>query len=246
MRSVGNGHRSACPFFCSTSLAQASAIYLSRIDSSSSMTSGSSSRSMSSGIVIVPVWGVLVPAVCCYPIIALPFSAHVAGFVGGHFAAGGGPQEDDCVVFSSISSISGSLFWTARFITIGDRDGTLSEAIGIAWYALIRLWDCVCGFGSAFLAFLFMNASNFYTTSLTLSFTVATFLSTLDIMAASSRAFVVSVGGRFATISTSFLFSSCNSAIWDPIAFMRFNIAFDWDRAVGPARAAVSSSLRRF
>jgi hypothetical protein len=96
------------------------------------MTSGSSSRSNSSGIIIVPVGGVLAPAVGCYPIIALPFSAHVAGFLGGHFSAGGGPQEDDCVVSASSWSIYGSLFWTARLITMGDRDGTLSEAIGIA------------------------------------------------------------------------------------------------------------------
>jgi hypothetical protein len=89
------------------------------------------------------------------------------------------------------------------------------------------LWDCVGGFGNAFLALLFINASNFDTTSLTLSFTVATFLSTLDMMAASSRAFVVGVSGRFATVLSSILFCSCNSAIWVPIAFMRFYIAFD-------------------
>jgi hypothetical protein len=96
------------------------------------MTSGSSSRSMSSGMIIVPDGGAMAPAVGCYPTTALPFSALVGGFVGGHLAAGGGPQEDDCVVSSSIWSIAGCLFWAVRLITMGDRDGTLSEAIGIA------------------------------------------------------------------------------------------------------------------
>jgi hypothetical protein len=63
-------------------LAYVMARYLSKISSSSSMTSGSSSRSMSSGIVVMTIGGAMMPFVGFYPTFLFPFSAVVGGFVG--------------------------------------------------------------------------------------------------------------------------------------------------------------------
>jgi hypothetical protein len=65
------------PAYYPVSLAYVMAIYLSNISSSSSMTSGSFSRSNSSGTVILSSGGAIITVCVGYPTIALPFSARV-------------------------------------------------------------------------------------------------------------------------------------------------------------------------
>jgi hypothetical protein len=85
------------------SLAYVIAIYLSKISSSSSMTSGSSSSSISSGTVVIAFGGVLITVGICYPTNALPFSALVGAFLGGLYVVGGF-SIDDWAVFALIRS----------------------------------------------------------------------------------------------------------------------------------------------
>ena len=85
------------------SLVYVIAIYLSKISSSSSMTSGSSSSSMSSGTVIISFGGVLNTVDIIYPTNALPFSALVGAFLGGLYLVGGF-SIDDWAVFALIRS----------------------------------------------------------------------------------------------------------------------------------------------
>jgi hypothetical protein len=102
--------------------------------------------------------------------------------------------------------------------------------------------------GGAYYNFLdlsFMYVSNLEITSLTRSFTIATFSSTLAKISASCKAFVVYVSGCFAMASVSSLFCYYNVAICTPIAFTRFCKAFACDMAVGPVLAAFSSASRR-
>jgi hypothetical protein len=57
---------------------------------------------------------------------------------------------------------------------------------------------------------------------------------------------VVGVSGCLANAVLSRLFYSYSAVMWIPIAFIRFYNACDRDRAVGPVRAAASTSFRRF
>jgi hypothetical protein len=96
---------------------------------------------------------------------------------------------------------------------IGWDDGWLSDASGSGPAVLITLCDWVGGAGGDFLDFSLMYVSNLEITSLTRSFTCATFLSTFAMTSASSKAFVVSVSGRFARASVRRLFCSYNVSI---------------------------------
>lgn len=85
---VGAGGVGASTFFAVPSplgllvvLAWVMARYLSKISSSSSMTSGSSSRSMSSGTVVMALGGAMMPFVDASPTFLFPFSAVVGGLV---------------------------------------------------------------------------------------------------------------------------------------------------------------------
>ena len=85
---VGTGGVGAITFFAVPSplgllvvLAWVMARYLSKISSSSSMTSGSSSRSMSSGTVVMALGGAMMPFVDASPTFLFPFSAVVGGLV---------------------------------------------------------------------------------------------------------------------------------------------------------------------
>jgi hypothetical protein len=116
----------------------------------------------------------------------------------------------------------------------------------MASLAFITLCDYACVLVNVCFAFLLINASKRETASLTRSFTVATFLSTCDRILASCNACVVGVKDRFANASVSILFFASRSVTCVPIAFRRFCRACARDRAVGPVRAAASTSFRRF
>jgi hypothetical protein len=79
---------------------------------------------MSSGNVVVATGGAIPPVVVGFPIIALPFSAHLGGILGGLGITGGGPHDDEWAVSVSIMFMTGfRLQASIQSITIGGRDG---------------------------------------------------------------------------------------------------------------------------
>jgi hypothetical protein len=148
------------------------------------MTSGSSSSVMSSGIGVFATGGAIMPVVVGGPMFALPFAALVAGVSGRPhpliylIRICSGSFGDDWAVSSSIWAVRGGFF---RLITIGGRDGWLSEASGIARLACITLCDYVGVGGYVFMAFSWMYVSKREITSLTLSLIFATFASIVAI-----------------------------------------------------------------
>jgi hypothetical protein len=125
------------------------------------MTSGSSSSVMSSGIGVFATGGAIMPVVVGGPMFAFPLSkaALVAGVSGRPhpliylIRICCGSFGEDWAVFSSIWTVCGGFF---RLITIGGRDGWLSDASGIARLACITLWDYVGVGGYVFVAFSWM------------------------------------------------------------------------------------------
>jgi hypothetical protein len=82
-------------------------------------------------------------------------------------------------------------FFAVRSIMCGWDDGSLSDAMGSGPVVFIRLCEWVGGGYGDSLDLSFMYFSNLEITSLTRSFTIATFSSTLAIISASFNAFVV-------------------------------------------------------
>ena len=128
---------------------------------------------------------------------------------------------------------------------IGWDDGWLSDASGSGPVVLITFCDWVGGAGGDFLDFSLMYASNLEITSLTRSFTCATFLSTFAMISASCISFVIFVNGCLDRALVSISFYSYNAMICNPIAFMHFCRALACDRAVGSVLEAFSSASSR-
>ena len=125
------------PDFSAATLVAVMARYRSKISSSSSITSGSSTSVMSSGTVVMATGGAIIPAIVGSPTFAFPLSTLVGSTTMGHvyicpaFMSIGSTREDWAVSASTWSPVCCTI-WPFRSITIGGRDGSLSDASGSA------------------------------------------------------------------------------------------------------------------
>jgi hypothetical protein len=92
------------------------------------MTSGSSSRVISSGTVVMASGGAIVPVIVCGPTFAFPFSNLVGGLTTGYVASGPiytliGSCKEDWAVSSAIWPDLGLVSRSFKLMTTGGRDG---------------------------------------------------------------------------------------------------------------------------